>query len=279
MFPYLFSIKSVLKKESPDEVILYYNHPIPQTQKWNYIYSLPITVKEFNLDDFRFPFLKDSFYENIRTFIEPHRYRGFNLSDLARYLILYKYGGVYSDLDCVTLKSIKPVIQDANAFIPTCATKTCILDGQLCYFANGNLGSCPEQQFFKEVLLECEKILEHLISINHNGKTAFGPHTLFPAYQRCKEVLVLDYKIFHSIGHTGKSASKTGFFYQDVYDRMCDIPQEAHVLHFHTGKSRSSMKMHLYKQPYNIRRKKDRCTFAASCFEFIDEHMENHDWG
>ncbi len=171
-FAYILSIKSVLSIERPDNIVVYYNYPIPSTGNalccWNYLKTLPIEFREFDINDFRFDFLSDEFYSaffkkvNKSTLCEgtrPNIYRPYNVSDLARYMILYKHGGIYYDFDTLTIKSIKPLIEDCDAFIPTCISKLCKVDNQESYLANGNLGSIPNGKFFHQILNECSLFL------------------------------------------------------------------------------------------------------------------------
>lgn len=280
-FPYLFSIKSIQKIENPDKITVYYNDPIPNDEIWYYLgNNMNVDFKEFNIDEFRFDFIPDSFYDKFKKFIDvpENRYRNYNISDIARCLILYKYGGIYYDFDTVTIKSVQPLIQSCNAFIPTCSTRTIIVDDEESFFPNGNLGSCANSNFFHEVIKELNVLMDKNCS-SGPSKIGFGPEVMLRAYKKCQDIEILKWQIFHAIGHKGKAIEKVGFFYGDIYQKMCKLSDEAHVLHFHTGKTQSSRSMECYNQPYNIRRKKDVCSFASWILPFIDEEMNSYDWG
>ncbi len=293
-FPYILSIKSVLKIEKPDKVIVYYNDPVPSTGDgsarchWNYLATLPIEFRKFDINDFKFEFLSDEFYsvfsEKIDCFTlcegtRPNSYRHFNISDLARYMVLYKHGGVYYDFDTLTIKSIKHLMTEHDAFISSCASKICDVDDERSFLTNGNLGSVPNHEFIKQVLLECQHIISHDYSTMEGSalKTMFGPPVIYKAYKK-KSIEIMDYKIFNAIGNKGSSQQKIGNYYQDIYKRIIELPPEAHVLHMYTGKEGSSNRMRKYKIPQDILRKREENTFAKYYSEFIDQDMLEYNW-
>ena len=129
-------------------------------------------------------FDKDACIQYIKTYYSdielavfngflPHAYK----CDFFRYLLLYREGGVYSDMKMVCLKSLDDVIPlDCEFF--TCTES----DNAL---TNGFMAAIPKHPIFKKII---NKIISHY-KIKFYGKNCgdiTGPHLLYKCYNKEK---------------------------------------------------------------------------------------------
>lgn len=276
-FPYTLSIKSILKNEEIDNLVVYFNDPVPQDCRkelyWNYLKTLPITMKEFCVRDFARDLLPDKFYDLFEEYAQSLKnpYRHFHMSDIARYLILYENGGVYQDFDTLTLKSLSPFLDKYDCYLPQVNCRSCTtFCGKELNITNGNLASVPKHDFYRSVLNLVYEILDKEKENIWQQKTLFGPMLVGTVSLEFPDVPFLDYKVFHSIGHKGSSPAP---YYGVYYNSKFDISDEAYVLHFHTGKSQSRYRYARYLSPSDILRKKDKTNFCFYHSIFIDDDM------
>ena len=280
LLPFVLSVKSVLKVEKPDNVFIYYNDPEPNDRTWIYLKTLPVTFIKFKPYDFKFDFLSDKFYEILSTKIDSKEnpYRHFHLSDIARYLHLYKSGGVYYDFDTLSIKSIQPFMKE-DIFLPSCGDKTCQIkdlkgEKEQSSLANGNLGVISDHPFYRKIL---ELADQKLTTRESWDKTLFGPPLVAETKVYYPETRVLDPLVFHCVGHTGKSKryKKIDFYYKDVYKTNIEIPEEAYCLHMHTGKTQSRRQMSLRDGVKYLIENKENNTFSRYYFPYLDEELIN----
>jgi mannosyltransferase OCH1-like enzyme len=111
-------------------------------------------------------------------------------SDIARYEILHRYGGVYIDTDFECLKPIDELIEGVGFF---CAWE---IQGKVAN--NAILGCTPGHPFAKVLVDELEE------SVRRQSKTwpakASGPHYLTAKLR--EGVTVFDKKLFYEVGCT-----------------------------------------------------------------------------
>jgi hypothetical protein len=281
-YPGILSVKAILAIEQPCTVKIYYNHPIATMSPrrlayWEYLKTLPIQLEEFDINNFRVDFLPDSFYDVFNAYImsTKNKYRHFHISDIARDFILYKLGGVYQDFDTLTLKSLDPFLQKYDCYLPTTCGRVCTgFDGNDSNLPNGNLACTPKHPFYKTVL---ERVSDIVLNNRKDDPSApfekleFGPAIINYAWLKHPEVPLLDYKVFHSIGHKGKS--RAPFYYRAMYEGIVDMPEEAYNLHLHTGKTQSRIRYQQYTSAKDMFRKRDRCSFAQYYSKHIDDHI------
>lgn len=277
LFSYILSVKSILKNEDPDNITVYFNEPLPKNcikeLYWNYLKSLPITMKEFKVRDFGRNLLPDKFYDLFEKYVRSleNPYRHYHLSDIARYLILYENGGVYQDFDTLTLKSLAPFLSKYDCYLPQAVCEICTtLTGERSRITNGNLAAAPKHDFYRAVLNFIYELLEKEKENLWKQKVFFGPQLMATMSLQFPDVPVLDYKVFHSIGNKGSSGIR---YYGNYYNEKFDISDDAHVLHFHTGKSQSRYSYCGYQCPADIFRKQDTTNFAFYHAKFIDDDM------
>ena len=281
-YPNILSVKSVLKNENSPEIKIYYNHPIATMSPrrlayWEYLKTLPVQFEEFDIDNFKLDFLPDTFYEVFKNYIMPpiNKYRHFHISDIARDFILYKFGGVYQDFDTLTIKSLDPFLEQYDYYLPTTCGRVCTgYDGNDSNLPNGNLACTSEHPFYKTVIQRvCDIVLNNRkedIAAPFE-KLEFGPAIINYAWLKHPETPLLDYRVFHSIGHKGKS--RAPFYYRAMYESIVEMPEEAYNLHLHTGKTQSRIRYEQYVSAKDILRKKDKCSFAHFYSKFIDDHI------
>lgn len=90
-------------------------------------------------------------------------------SDIARYEILYRFGGIYTDTDFECLKSFDPIIQGCGFFAGHS-------NGARIHVLNGIIGSYKGNPFFEELLEATKRPLlstDGMKVINHSGPTLF----------------------------------------------------------------------------------------------------------
>ncbi len=146
-----------------------YEQKIPkiiwQTFKTN---EVPLIMKDYvdswiiKNPEYEYKFFDD---EDILEFLRndfPKYYEGYNMikygaskADLWRYLIIYKYGGVYADMDCQCINSLRKWVKPSSEFVTQFGTNK-----DICQWL---LISAPGNPIF---LRAAEKSLENIINKN-----------------------------------------------------------------------------------------------------------------
>jgi hypothetical protein len=107
---HLISIKScyyfnIYNKNNNSKIILWLQNNCPN--KYNKEIEKYVEIKFFLLEN-----------EKKNTFLENNNFKYNNsishYSDVVRYLLLYKYGGCWFDLDCIFLRSFEPIFYNFN---------------------------------------------------------------------------------------------------------------------------------------------------------------------
>ncbi|RNI30967.1 hypothetical protein EFY79_21135, partial [Hanamia caeni] len=125
-----------IPKELPPRLKMDYEQKIPktiwQTFKTN---QVPAIMKDYvdswitKNPEYEYRFYDD---EDVKDFLSsnfPEFYTGFNKikfgaskSDLWRYLIIYKYGGVYADIDCLCVNPLRQWIDSSSMYVTQLGT-------------------------------------------------------------------------------------------------------------------------------------------------------------
>jgi mannosyltransferase OCH1-like enzyme len=140
----------IIPKVLPARKIMEYEQKIPkiiwQTMKTN---EVPVFMKSYadswiNLNpeyEYRFcddndiiDFLKKDFPEYLEGY-NNLKY-GASKADLWRYLIIYKYGGVYSDIDCMCINALRKWINKDSTFVTALGTNNDICQWLIISVAN-----------------------------------------------------------------------------------------------------------------------------------------------
>jgi mannosyltransferase OCH1-like enzyme len=121
--------------------------------KWEYMYWDNEKVDKLLKEDY--PKYYDIFY-NIKFIIQK--------CDFIRCLILYKYGGLYIDLDFASVKSIEPLIQDHDFFITEePASHSIMLEYfHKYYLTNAFIATIPKHPFILNIIKSTIKNLKKI---------------------------------------------------------------------------------------------------------------------
>ena len=125
------SVYSIIPKVLPVQVKIEYEQKVPkiiwQTMKTN---RVPLILKDYantwieNNPEYEYRFYDDddiiNFIKNdFPDYVEAYKKikYGASKADLWRYLIMYKYGGVYADLDCRCINPLRQWINPEAAYV------------------------------------------------------------------------------------------------------------------------------------------------------------------
>lgn len=173
-------------------------------------YNLPETYKLCQSEikklhpDFEYRFYTDEDIDNIIKNEFPEYYERFNelprmimKIDMFRYFLMYKYGGLYADMDYLMFKPFD--ILDKAVVIPT---NRDILNGEITSLGNCFFASVPNHPFWKS-LIDTLHILDRK-SLPYEGFDnvikSTGPLFVFNMYKRYKnknEINVPARNLFH----------------------------------------------------------------------------------
>lgn len=128
-------------------------------------------------------------------------------SDIARYEILYRFGGIYVDTDFECLKNFTPITTNCSFFAGHS-------NGSAINILNGIIGSLPHNIFFEEILEKIDKPLfstDGMKVINYSGPGLFN--SLFINHLKSHENTVLFPSVY--------------FYPYPNYDLSKNLPLEA----------------------------------------------------
>jgi Glycosyltransferase sugar-binding region containing DXD motif len=111
----------------------------------------------FYSDDDVIEFLKNDFPDYLEVYSKI-KY-GASKADLWRYLVMYKYGGVYADIDCRCLRPLREWINPVSAYVSQLG-----INKDLCQWL---LISVPQNPIF---LKAAQRALQNLIQNNSNAE-------------------------------------------------------------------------------------------------------------
>lgn len=126
-------------------------------------------------------------------------------SDLLRYEILYKHGGIYIDTDFVCQKNIEPLLEDAS-FVGAGEYENMV--------SAGFIAATPNHPIIKEAILS----LQDRIQLNMNQAKATGPGMLTSVWENHKDdqnVKIYGPKLFYPYGW--KEPEKKHDEFKDAY--------------------------------------------------------------
>jgi mannosyltransferase OCH1-like enzyme len=127
--------------------------------------------------------------------------------DCVRYCILYRYGGLYADMDYYCNRSWDKVIKDypGNLYITETPNKIT----QYTQISNSLMYSKPNNPFWKHLLLEMEKsqkmplyYSKHMIIMYTTGPCIID--RIFHKYKEKYSLKTYPYKLFHPFGITSE---------------------------------------------------------------------------
>jgi len=101
---------------------------------------------------------RDFIKEHFPFFI--HRYDAYTANiqrvDAVRYFVLYKYGGVYVDLDIECLANITPLVEDAECVFGKEPDEHCRIHNKNVIISNAFMASVPGHEFFGALCTELD---------------------------------------------------------------------------------------------------------------------------
>lgn len=161
-----------------------YKHP-----HWKHI----LWTDEMNLDFIRneFPFFLQQYLEyptNIQRV------------DAVRYFLLYKYGGVYVDLDFECKENITPLISNASCIFGREPEEHCRTHDRDLIISNAFMAASPGHPFIRALcnrLSTVTSIAEDNIQITLDTTGPFMLSDLYQAYTKKEEVDLLDSSLLY----------------------------------------------------------------------------------
>jgi len=139
--------------------------------------------------------------------------------DCVRYLLLYRYGGIYADVDYCCVKPWDNVIDKYKADVYLVETPNKINKNNV-HVSNSLMYSKPNNPFWKSVFVEMQKSSHVPVYYSRHLAVMFttGPGMLNRVYQKYKELYKVGYypfKLFHPFGiiKDDKVATKISSYY------------------------------------------------------------------
>lgn len=176
----------------------YKNYKLPETYK-----LCQDEIKKLH-PDFEYRFYTDEDIDNIIKNDFPEYYERFNelprmimKIDMFRYFLMYKYGGLYVDMDYLMFKSFD--ILDKFVVIPT---NKDVINGELISLGNCFFASVPNHPFWKNLIDSLHIIDRKSLPYDSfdNVIKSTGPLFVFNMYKRYKnknEIYVPSRNLFH----------------------------------------------------------------------------------
>lgn len=156
-------------------------------------------------------------------------------ADILRYNILYQFGGIYSDVDFLCLKSFNDLIaQGLTLFAGQETNKVCSSDGKTLCLCNGLIGAAKGSSIIKKCI---DNIITQEEAPTKDLRARTGPLLFTQAcregLQEAKEkVLILPCSYFYPLPY--------------IYRR---IPPKEILLHFVAAES---LALHLWNESWNV---------------------------
>lgn len=158
--------------------------------------------KCWNYDDCRM-FMKTYFPEHLDMY-NGYKYL-IQKCDCVRYFLLYRYGGLYADMDYCCVRSWDEVIRDYPGDIYIVETPNKI--GDSVHVSNSLMYSKPKHHYWKSIFVELQKNQTMPIYYGRHLTIMYttGPCIINRVFERFKRQYKLDfypYKLFHPFGLT-----------------------------------------------------------------------------
>ncbi|CAF1100679.1 unnamed protein product [Didymodactylos carnosus] len=128
-------------------------------------------------------------YSNLFPLYNQKRFDQTNLlkqkSDIARYEIIFQYGGVYLDVDFEPLKTIEPLLHGIKAFVAWESKE---------FVCNGVFGGIPGHEFIKDLVLDLDSNWMTFVNGTVNQQT--GPHYMTKHLKKTKLTMESGFQAF-----------------------------------------------------------------------------------
>ncbi|CAF0867304.1 unnamed protein product [Didymodactylos carnosus] len=154
-----------------------YQHNVNQWRKFHPNWEIKVWTEE-DIAAILFPLYNQHLYDQARNRKQ--------LSDIIRYELIFKHGGIYADLDFEPLRSIEPLLHGLKAFVAYESSK---------FICNGIFGSTPRHEFLKNIIQD----LDHNWSVYKNSTVnqQTGPHFMTRQMKKQQSATILNgFQIF-----------------------------------------------------------------------------------
>lgn len=161
---------------------------------WKYIFWTDEMNRNFIKDNFSY-FLPifDGYESNIQRV------------DAVRYFILYKYGGVFIDLDFECLANINPLLGNSMCIFGKEPLEHCNIHNKDIIISNAFMGTREKAPFFFALCKELENIDHYISHPNNKILESTGPFMLSRAYKKYdkkEEITLLESEIIYPLTKT-----------------------------------------------------------------------------
>ncbi len=172
--------------------------------------------------------------ENYADFLPIYKSYPHNIqrADAIRYFLLYHYGGIYVDLDILSLKNITPLIEDLDCFFGIESTAHNAIYNTPMIASNALMGCVKNHPFF-------EKILEELYQQNIQSEDqnqlvlhSTGPFMLNRVLDKhpTPDVVLIDSKFVSPLSYLEAES-----YVKDNFVGMSRQLASAYCIHLHWG--------------------------------------------
>jgi len=155
--------------------------------------------------------------------------------DAVRYLVLYKLGGVFVDMDFECFRNISPLLQHASCVFGCEPAEHCTLHEKDLIISNAFMGVAPHHPFLEQVYDELMNYSADTDHPNNHVLETTGPFMLSRVYGRYrtkKEVKLLEPSLIYPLTKAALaqmfSAGKPGV-------STCRELEQAYALHYYYG--------------------------------------------
>ena len=262
-----FDVTKVIHQTWKTKHIPYDVFPITWINTWHQHYSL----WKYNLwtDEENFEFIKKNYPDFLKV------YESFDLdikrADIVRYFRLHKDGGLYVDLDCISIKSLIPIFERNDLVLAMEPKENWVWNKNKPFFSNALMYSIPGHKFW-EVLFE---EIDNINFRNKNPVDETGPGLLSRSYEKYVEkykipfVLDLDSYLW-SNKNDEEDVNKISF----LDNRK--ISHKTYAVHVSTGTwtNNNTDYREIYKTKNSFRKKKDMLDRNLSyVYTYISGHI------
>lgn len=153
-----------------------------------------------------FPLRNQAIYDEAERIAPNHV--GQLRSDILRYEILDRFGGVYVDADFECLKPIDPLVDGVACFTAW--------EVQGKWLNNAIIGAVTGHPYIRAVIRELPRNVERKRGMKPNQMT--GPGLVTPVYRKCPQgVTVYDRKLFYPYGFAEIENHRPGDTFEGAY--------------------------------------------------------------
>jgi mannosyltransferase OCH1-like enzyme len=189
--------------------------PVQDFHKYNNGLDYSPNLKDLNINVIKW----DTEEVNISKFydITPS-----GKSNIFKWHQLYKYGGIYSDMDVLYFKPIDELYNQWNA------DNTNVVITQSQYLSIGLMASTPENEFFRDIFKHTFKFT------NHNNYQTYGVMTIYDLYKGIQKSQILETaeKRYPSINFSNLPMHVLYYFNHKDIDKCFNNANNINIFHY-----------------------------------------------